>query len=258
MIDVVSGTAVFSSPLLLLYVGVFSLSGILCLASILRAKRIPDPDTRQGLTIFLLTSGLWAFTHVGYLLAPTVTIAHVMFTAGLVVGFFALFPWVYFCSAYTNRSIHREPLVWGVAAAVFVPVIGLKVTNSFHELYYTGVIVNEPFIHLAIEHGVLHWLAMGLAYAVAAIGLFMLFELFLTVNFSTKPLAALTGLMLIPIVANVAGELTGVVLAFTYEPIGVAIFAAVTVFVYFDTFRAIRVAGTQESPLILVSDDGNV
>lgn len=240
------------------YVGAFTVAAALCFASLSVVRTIDDPDTRLGLATFLAVSGLWAVSHVGYLAAPGVEAKYAFYSAGLVFGFVALLPWLYFCSAYTNRSLHRERSLQWTAVGIFAAVVLVKVTNPLHHLYFTVELVDDPFVHLVVSHGVFHWLAMGFSYIVAGVSLFMLFELFSQISFSTKPIAALVALMGLPVVLNLLGETTDLLLNLTYEPLGVAVFAVMTAFLYFDTFQAIRVAGTHTDPIILLSDDGRI
>lgn len=240
------------------YVGAFAAAAALCFGSLPVIRSVEDPDTRVGLSAFLGVSGLWALAHVGYLAAPGPAWTYRFYVAGLVFGFFAILPWLYFCSAYTNRSLHRKPSLQWAALTAFGGVAVMLVTNPLHHLFFTATLTEEPVVHLVVDNGQFHWIAMGITYALATIGLFMLFELFLQISFSPKPIAALVGLLGLPIVFNVLGETTGLVLNLAYEPLGVAVFAVITTFLYFDTFQAIRLAGMRTDPVILVSEDGRV
>lgn len=160
------------------YVTAFGLAALASWASVPRARQITDRDTRQGLTWLLLTSGGWAAAHVAFLLVPGTQLKVALYQAGLVVGIAAVGPWLYFCSAYTGRSLHRSRLIRRVAVGVFLVLVAVKLTNPWHGLYFQASPVATPFPHLAVENQLLHWLAMGLAYSLAAVGYFMLFERF--------------------------------------------------------------------------------
>lgn len=95
-------------PLFLGYVAVFGAAASACFLSVPRARSIEDPDTRRGLVWLLLTSGGWATAHLGYLLAPTASLKLALYVVGLVVGLSAVGPWLYCCSAYTGRTLHRH------------------------------------------------------------------------------------------------------------------------------------------------------
>jgi hypothetical protein len=96
-----------SEPLLLAYLLVFGVAALACLVSLPRAHAIDDPDTRRGLVALLLTSGGWATAHFLFFVIPTSELKTVLYLVGLVIGFSAVGPWLYFCSAYLS------PWRWG-------------------------------------------------------------------------------------------------------------------------------------------------
>jgi signal transduction histidine kinase len=244
--------------LLTIYVGVFGASALACFAMVPRARRIVDPDTRRGIVWLLLASGGWASAHVGFLLAPSPQVKTAFYVAGLVVGLAAVGPWLYFCSAYTGRSLHRNRRIRQVAVAAFLVVVLVKVTNPLHHRYFTTEQVTEPFLHLAVHSGVLHWLAMGLSYALATVGYFMLLELFVQVSYDTKPFAALIAVTGLPIVLDVVGLQSRYLVDITYEPIGVAVFAVGVFSVYTDRFQAIQLAAERDDAVIVLDDAGRI
>ena len=245
-------------PLFLAHVAVFALAALACFVSLRRARAIEDPGTRRGLVAMLLTSGGWATAHVGYLVAPTPDGKTAFYMAGLIVGFAAIGPWLYFCSAYTGRSLHRDRTVRWAAVAVFLAATAVKLTNPIHRRYFTTELVTTPFPHLAVQHGLLHWLLMGLAYALATVGYFMLFELFAQVSADTKPLAALATITGLPILFDVVGVASPYLIDITYEPIGVAAFAVGVLFVHVDRFETVQLAGSRQEPVVVLNDDGRI
>ncbi len=248
----------FPSVLWVGYVAVFAGAGLVCVLSLRRIDLAEDPDTRRGLAWFLgLTAG-WAFAHVGYLLAPTPTLQYACFVAGLVIGIAAVGPWLYFCSAYTGRSLHRNRAIRRTVVGIFVLIVLVKVTNPLHGWYFSSEAVTEPFPYLAIHHGAPHWIVMGLAYALAAVGLFMLFELFLEVSYDTGPLLALVGLTGLPVVFDLGGVFTPYLLDVTHSPIGVAAFAVGVLYAFVDRFQAVQRAGDVDDPVLLLDEDGRL
>jgi len=168
----------FSSvdPLFVAYVLAFGGAAVVCLAFLRSVHRIEDADTRRGLFFLLALSGGWAITYVAFLVAPSRDLKYLFYTVGLVIGLTTILPWLYFCSAYTGRTLHRNGTYRRVLGAVFLFIILLKVTNPIHDAYFTGELVAAPFEHFAVEVGILHWLVLGFSYVLAAIGYFMLFE----------------------------------------------------------------------------------
>ena len=240
------------------YILAFGLSAVACLFCLLRVPQVEDAHVRIGLAGLLATSGGWAAAHVGYLAIPSVTGKLLFYLAGLVLGFAAIGAWLYFCSAYTDRTYHRDRTYRHVAVTAFFLVIILKLTNPIHSLYFTSEMVSTPFYHLAINHGVLHWMAMGLAYALAFVGFFMLFERFVAVGLRATPIAVLVVITAFPVSFDVIGAMSPQLIDMTYEPIGVAIFSVGVLFLYFEEFQAITVAGEREGPVIYLDKDGNV
>ena len=252
-------TSVLSPSFLFeLYVGVFAIAGLVCLVSLHTLRRVEDPDTRRGLAWLLVLTGGWSVAHVAYLVAPSPSLQYVSFLTGLIFGIAAVGPWLYFCSAYSGRSLHRHRTVRFVAVATFLGIAMVKVTNPFHGLYFSVVTATEPFPHLGIQHEPLHWIVMGVAYALAIVGFFMLFELFVDVSYDTKPLMAVAGLTGIPVVFDLAGALTPYLLDITHSPVGVAAFAVGVLYVYVGRFQTVQLTADSENPVLLLDQDGRI
>ena len=245
-------------PFFLLYVGTFAIAGLVCLLSLRGLTRIEDTDTRHGLGALLVLSGGWAFAHVAYLLAPAPQLQYLAFVVGIVLGIAAVGPWLYFCSAYTGRSLHRNRRVQWATIGTFFGIIAIKVTNPIHEQYFTAETVSTPFPHLAIHHEPLHWLVMGLAYALASVGFFMLFEFFLEVSYDTRPLAVVVGLTGLPVIFDILGAVTPYLLDVTHSPLGVAAFAVGILYVYIERFQTIQLTGESDNPVIVLDQDGQL
>jgi signal transduction histidine kinase len=255
---VTPGTPDVTNPAFLAYVLAFGLAAVASFASVERARRITDTDTRRGLVALLITTGAWAAAQVGFLVAPTEGIAVGIYVGGLIVGLAAVGPWLYFCSAYTGRTLHRNRTYRRIAVVVFLAIVAVKLSNPIHHLYFTTEFVSTPFSHTTVHSGMFHWLAMGLAYSLSIVGFFMLFEHFSQVSYRTRPLMLLVGVSGLPIVFNVIGFASPYLLDITYEPIGVAVFAVGVLFVYLERFQAVRMAGERDVPVIVVREDGEI
>ncbi|MDS0281614.1 ATP-binding protein [Haloarcula onubensis] len=246
------------SPLYLAYLFVFTLTAAACFGSVLSARRLDDEEVRNGLVGLLVTSGSWSLAHLGFLVAPTVELKLVFYHVGLFVGLSTVGPWLYFCSAFTGRSLHRSVGLRRAAIGVFVALSLVKVTNPFHRAYFRPEVVTQPFPYVSISSQPLHWVAMGLAYALAMVGYFMLFELFLRVGHDTRPLFALVGVTGLPVVLDVFGEVSPLLLDITYEPLGVAAFALGVLFLFLDDFRTVQLAGDRDDPVVVLDDQHHV
>jgi signal transduction histidine kinase len=240
------------------YVLTFAGTAIACFAGLTRTGEIDDEDTRRGLVSLLLTSGAWAAVHVGFLVAPSVDLKLVFYYLGLILGIAAVGPWLYFCSAYTGRRLHRDTQIRRAAVGLFLAVSLVKLTNPIHQLYFRAELLTAPFPHLAIHSQELHWLVMGLAYALAIVGYFMLFELFWQVGHDTRPLMALVAITGLPLLLDVLGIMLPQFLSITYEPLGVAAFAIGVLFVFLEDFQRVKLAGEHDSPVVILTEANTV
>jgi PAS domain S-box-containing protein len=248
----------FASLSFTAYVAAFAAAALVSFASLLRTRDIADRDTRHALVALLLTSGVWATSHVGFLLAATPGAKRLFYVGGLIVGFMTVGAWMYFCSAYTGRTLHRNRAVRGVALLLLAIVAGIKLTNPLHELYYTLDYTLVPFPHLTVRHHLFYWLIMGISYALASVGYFMLVEYFGRLSQNAAPIAILVGLTGLPPVLNIIGYASPWLLDITYEPIGVAAFAIGALHVYRGSFQAVGLVGEHDEPAVVTSDDGRL
>lgn len=245
--------------LFLIYVFTFGLSGLICFLIIPRINMIDDLETRKGLFYLILSSGIWAISFVGYLLVPGEVFKLVFYMIGLIFGLFAVGAWLYFCSAYTNRVLHRNKAIRWIALLVFLVLVLFKVTNPIHEMYFTSEMVNTPFTYLKINHGIVHWLSMGLSYGLSMVGYFMLVERFVDVSYDrAKPLIILVIITALPLIFDIVGLLSPYFIDIPYESIGVAIFGVGVLSVFFDSFQTLKVAGEHKEPIIVVDDQDRI
>jgi signal transduction histidine kinase len=253
-------------PLRLAYVVVFALTAVGCFVAVARAReRLEDPDTRWGLIALLATSGLWASFHVGRLVVPLAELKLTFYILGLTVGLASVGAWLYFCSAYAGETYHRESFYRRLAVGVFVAVVSVKITSPIHGLYFSATAATAPFPHLSIRLGVVHWVVTGVAYALSAVGFYILFDVFRESNYATTRLGVLVGLAGVPVVLDVLAYTNpDTVVTLNYEPIGVGLFALGVLYVAEGSFLAVRKFGREQlldeldEGVVLVDDDGVV
>jgi len=241
-----------------IYVLAFLGAAAVCLGVLRRAMRVEDRDTRRGLVGLLACSGGWAAFQVVFLAAPTRGLQYAGYVVSLVVGLATVGGWLYFCSAYTGREFHRNPAVRRVALVGYLGVTALKVTNPLHEFYFTVDVVREPFVHLTVEHGAVHWVVAGTSYALVAVGFFMLFELFVLAEYDTRPLLAAVSTTALPVAFDVVGYSTPTLIDVNYESLGVAVFAVAVLFVFEDRFLSVQVTGAVDEAVVFLDDEGRV
>ncbi|WP_134670401.1 sensor histidine kinase [Halorussus marinus] len=246
-----------SGPLLV-YALAFGTAAVACGVSVLRARKVEDPETRRGLTWLFATTGGWAAFQVGTLVAPTPDLMYLSYLLSLTVGLATVGGWLYFCSAYTDRMFHRKSAYRRGALAAYLSIVAVKATNPIHQLYFTTEVVDAPFTHLAVSHGTLHWIVSGLSYALVAVGFFMLLEMFLEVDYDTRGLGGVAALTGLPVVFDVVGAATPILLDINYEPIGVAVFAIGVLYLFEERFLAIQLTDGVDDAVVYLDTDGHI
>jgi PAS domain S-box-containing protein len=228
-----------------------------CLLAVPRARRFDDTDVRIGLVGLLVTTGLWAVCKTVFFILPD-PFREGSYIIGLIFGFATVWAWLYFCSAYTGRTLHQNSTLRRIGAAVFLVVISVKLTNPIHGLYFETTAMTVPFEYLAIEHGLLHWIATGLSYTLAGVGLFMIFELYVQSEYDTRPLALLTGALGLPVALDIIAIGLPTIPNFIYSPLGVAVFSLGTLFIFEQRFLAVRTTVQRNDLTLFVDEKGEI
>ena len=246
-----------------IYLSVFAVAAAGCLAGAWRAHRqVSLPGVRLGLVGLLVASGLWALCHVGVLLSPGIGLKVILYEAGLTVGFGTVFAWLWLCSSYSGRVLHRRKAVRWAALILFVAVTLTKVTNRWHGLYFTAEWSAVPFPHLAVDHHVIYWITAGLSYALASVGFFMLAEPLRRAQVGGKKLAGLFALTALPLGANAIGYATPYLLDLSHEPVGVAAFALGALLLKRSqregSLEEVSRAGREARPSLVLSGSGQI
>ena len=239
---------VAAHPVQIGYALVFAATAVTCFGTIPRAlHRLDDADTRVGLVALLTTSGLWASMYVMRLLSSSAVLQLAFYLLGLVAGLSTIGAWLYFCSAYAGKDLHQRPLFRRLAVFAFAVIVAVKLTSPVHGLYFSATPTTEPFPHLLIRLGVLHWIVTGLAYALSAIGFYILFDAFQGSNYATNRLKFLVALAGLPVVLDlISYSGFGPVLTLNYESIGVGLFAVGALYVADGSFVAVQRFGREQ------------
>jgi len=250
-------TAPWMTPAGVAYMCLFLFSGVVCLSVIPRARTLESAELRYGLVGLLATTGTWGVLKTAFFVVPD-PLREATYTVGLVFGFATVWAWLYFASAYTGRRLHANPTLRRLGVGVFLTVVTIKLTNPIHGLYFTTAESARPFRHLAIEHGVIHWVSTGLSYTLAAVGLFMIFDLYVESEYDTRPLVVFTGLLGLPIALDLVAIATPALINFIYAPIGVAVFAVGAVSLFGDRLLAVGAATQVTDTAVIVDSDGRI
>ena len=208
-----------------IYVLVFGLAAVICLAGTVGARTLSYPDIRRGLGALLGLNGLWSLFTAAQLATASTLAQRIFHLGGLIAGISTIVAWIVFAAAYTGRSYHRRRSFQLGSTLLLAATIGIKLTNPIHGLYYTAVATTTPFSYLQFSYGAIHWFVTGIAYTITFVGFGWLFESF--ERSDSRPVAlyllvAVTGVPLIPYLLSPSIE---PLLQINYEPLGVAIFA---------------------------------
>lgn len=246
------------------HIVVFGLAAASCLVATTLVRRLAHPETRYGLYGLFVTASVWALGQAVLFGNPPLIVARVSYYIALISGVATVGCWLYFCSAYAGHEYHRNPRYRRGAVAAFVGVAGLKLTNPLHGEYFQIRRIGTPFPHVRAELFELHGAVETLAYALTAVGFYLLFQLFKNSEISTTRLGVLVGITAAPIGLNLLSDL-GVsgLIANSYEPLGVAVFALGTLLVTAEQFNEIRWSAEAElldqiNDGVLVVDDTGV
>lgn len=245
-------------PVQIVYIFAFGTAAAVCFGSLVRARKVEDDETRYGLVGLLVGSGGWSASHASLLALPGADLKIGAYMIGLVLGFSTVFSWLYFCSAYSGRALHREPRLRQAAVGLYLAVVLVKLTNPLHQQYFVAETVRNGTVYVDIQQQAFHWMAAGLSYAFAAVGLFMLFEQFANAGYDTHPLVGLTGLTVLPILLDVVGFTSGLVLNIIYAPLGVAGFALGVLFIYKERFLAVQLTGDVDEAFVFLDSQRTV
>jgi len=250
-------TAPWATPAGVVYMSLFFFSGVACFLVIPRARTLDSAELRTGLVGVLATTGTWGVLKTAFFVVPSPFRA-ATYTAGLIFGFATVWAWLYFASAYTGRRLHTNSTLRRLSVGVFLSVVTLKLTNPIHGLYFTTTESTRPFRHLAIEHGVMHWISTGLSYTLAAIGLFMILELYAESEYDSRPLVISTGLLALPVTLDLVAIVTPRLINFIYAPIGVAAFAIGAVYLFGDRLLSVGAATQIADTAVIVDSDDRI
>jgi signal transduction histidine kinase len=215
------------------------------------------------LVSLLATSGFWASFLVGRFVVPIRELKITFYILGLITGLTSVGAWLYFCSAYAGKPYHKRRFFRVAAVVLFLTICGVKITSPIHGLYFSTSVATVPFRHLVIRFGVLHWIVTGVAYALSAIGFYILFDLFQDSNYATTRLGALVGLSGIPAVVDIIAYTNpNTLLTLNYEPVGVGLFALGVLYVANGSFIEVQRFGREqlldnlEEGILLLDQDG--
>jgi PAS domain-containing protein len=230
-----------SELLQIAHIAVFALVTGSCLAAMGWVRKLSSTEIRYGLYGLFVASALWAAGQLVLFLNPPLAVARAGYYVALIAGLTTVGAWLYFCSAFAGHEYHQTPRYRRGAFGVFFAIVVLKLTNALHQQYFDIQRVQTPFPHMNPQLFELHAAVEVLAYSAVAIGFYILFELFRNSDISTKGLAALVSLTAAPVILNVLNELgVSALVANSYEPIGVAMFALGTLVLADERFEEVR------------------
>ncbi|ESS09026.1 MAG: hypothetical protein A07HN63_01236, partial [uncultured archaeon A07HN63] len=224
----------------------FGAIAIGCFVGAASSSRLQGRDTQLGLRAVLLTNGVWLVLQALGLLTTDELLSNALYIGGLIAGLTGVGAWVYFVSAYTGRSYHRDRRIRGLAVGVYVGLLVVKLTNPLYGLYVSTELLQTPYPHLVVQPELFYWVSFSLTYTLVAISFYWLIETFRNSSSPTAGLGGLAVLSLFPVVPRAAIEvfsnelLPPILLGLSFEPIGVTVFLlGVLVFVE-EPFRQVE------------------
>jgi PAS domain S-box-containing protein len=248
------------------YVALFAVTTATCYAGAWRASTFDNTDARRGLIALFLASGTWAVTSVGRLLVAPPVLEEAIRTVGLATGLTSVGAWLYFASAYAGYRYHRRARIRNVALVLGLLIVGVKLSNPLHHLYFVARTRTEPFAHLVFQPRPFYWIVSGVAYAMVAVGFVQLVDALDAERLGGRRFEAILLLTGAPAVLDVVVYtewLPPSVLEFSYAPVGMAVFAVGTLSVTRNSFRAVprfwrRQVLERSTEAVVVVDDRGV
>jgi len=228
------------------FVLLFTAIAIGCFAGAARGSRLQGRDTQLGLRAVLITNGLWLSFQVFGLVTTDGTLSTAFYIGGLIWGLTGVGAWVYFVSAYTGRSYHRNRRYRALAVSIYVGLIGVKLTNPLYGLYVSTELQQSPYPHLVVEPQLFYWVSFSLTYTLVAVSFYWLIQTFRKSSSPTAGLGVLAVLSLSPVVPRAAIQLLPneilppVILGLSFEPVGVTAFALGVLVTVEEPFRQVE------------------
>ncbi|OYR40531.1 hypothetical protein DJ82_07250 [Halorubrum sp. Ib24] len=217
---------------------IFTGIAVSCFVGAAYGSRLRRRDTQFGLRAVLLTNGLWLGFQALGLVTTSESLSNALYIGGLIWGLTGVGAWMYFISAYTGRSYHRDRRYRGLAVGTYLGLLIVKLTNPLYGLYVSTELQQSPYLHLVVEPQLFYWVSFSLTYALVALSFYWLLTTLRESAFPTGSLGALGVLALSPIIPRLAVStlptelLPPIMLGLSFEPVGVTAFlAGVLVFV---------------------------
>lgn len=221
---------------LIAYVTAYAAASMICFNGVFRAGAL-DADAAVGMRALLATAGLWAAVQVLVVVVPIEPLMVPLYVVAQIVGFATIGAWLYFCSAYTGRTIHQRPRYWAAWLLAYAAVATAKITQPIHGVYVESTVATEPFLHLAVGPGAVYWTILAAAYVLAGVGFYWIVAPIVRADPPTKPLSLPFAALLVPAVPTAISLLRPeLLLPLNYEPLGIAAFAVGMLFVFDRSF----------------------
>lgn len=211
---------------------IFALSGFICLVSLLKTREIKQKGIRQGLQGLLATSGLWAFTQFFQLITFDPFLSQILQITGLTFGAFTIVFWLYFVSVFTGRNFHQSKRVQRISAGVLSIVLLAKFTNPIHGLYFSRMVLEQPFARTVFDYHIIHHITTIVSYGLTLYGFTVLFDSVDKLPITRKQLVSLSGVLILPAFISILSitNIFPVLGSVAYDSVGVAIFALAILF----------------------------
>lgn len=254
------------SPAALVYGLIFIITSILCILSMYKAMDMYERELKIPLAVLLFSAGVWALSEFFQIIVDDTLIMEIIYGIGLSFGIITVPAWFYFCSVLSNSEYHKFRWLRISTIIALALMIIIKLTNPIHGLYFTLGTETEPFTHIVVEAGPLHFSVTLFSYIVALFGYYLLLDRFWETDYITDIVIILV-LMTIPAIfsfVHITSSIDGFLLEMSYESVGVGLFSVIIMLVLKNSMKEMRastfrrVLDKTSDPIVLVSKDYDV
>ena len=226
------------------YFVVFAFTALVCFSLLIKTHDVKIDGVRRYFQLLLVICGFWSLSVAIQLIAPAdwkVT----MYLIGLIFGISSVVAWLLFTLEYADSDLHRDKRVQFIVVGILAIIVSIKLTNPIHGLYFSHSIDTSPFVHLAVERNILHFLVTVLAYGVSLYGFVLMYKMYEESEYDSASLRILLVVMFVPGVMQVASYFYRDVflLRLPFEPVSVGIFAIGSLIFLRGTFSNIAISG---------------
>lgn len=244
----------------------FMIGAIISYILIYKSQKINDKHMRRSLGLLSFVAGTWALSSSLEVFIDITVAVEVFHTIGLMSSLFSVLFWLYFASAFSNKSYHTNNFYINTSFLTVFSIISLKISNSVHELYYEINIVSEPFTYVEIVHYGLNQYILLIAYISSIAGFYWIYSVFKlnTGTIKKRHRYALSIIFIAPLLTGYATLDSAILPSLNYDSFGIILSLLVIYFVIpksVDDFRQTQtrnIINKLEIPMIIIDGENKL